>query len=246
MKLFWFVSLMLVFMVGVVQAQESRCSIVDNSSPICQLPLLSTQQAEQGFIVATGRWDKDLYPKNSEMEITCVRARVSILSNSSVGFCLMALGFIMDTVPNLVPENNRIVGVSTDYYDIVSWGKTRIIAEKTFHEACPESRQLVIDFSSGTVVLTSTVSVTKACASVLKGIDKKLESVEVYSLKHAPFTLYADEGLNPANRVSGVAPPSPLSCTGVAPEPYFSLPGSAADGCATWVGCRTELHPLPR
>ena len=102
----------------------------------------------------------------------------------------MALGSIMDAFPNLV-------GVSTDYYDIVSWGKTRIIAEKTFHgEKCPESRQLVIDFSSGTVVLTSTVSVTKSCAAMLKGIDKKLESVEVYSLKHAPYTPYADEGFN--------------------------------------------------
>jgi hypothetical protein len=189
---------MLVFAVGVVHAQESRCSIADSGSPVCRLPLLSTREAGQGFIVATGRWDKDLYPKNSQMEITCVRTRVSQLSNSPVGFCLMALGFIMDAVPNLVPDSNRIVGVSTDYYGIISWSKTRILAEKTFHgDTCPESRQLVIDFLSGTVVLTSTVSMTKDCSAMLKGIDKKLEPVMVYSLQHAPFTLYADEGLNP-------------------------------------------------
>jgi hypothetical protein len=189
MKSFWFVSLMLVFMVGVVQAQESRCSSVDNGSPICQLPLLSTHDAEQGFIVATGRWDKDLYPKDSQMEITCVRTRVSQLSNSSVGFCLMALGFIMNAVPNLVPENNRIVGVSTDYYDIVSWGKTRIMAEKIFHgETCPESRQLVIDFLSGTVVLTSELPLDNVeTAKVIDPEAWKLEPRFVVIFGPEPF-----------------------------------------------------------
>lgn len=158
-----------------------------------QLPLLDTSQAEQGYVAATGRWDKDLYPKNSEMEITCVKAQVSQLSKSSVGFCLMALGFTMDAAPN-------VVGVSTDYYDIVSWGKTRIIAEKSFSSnLCSENRQLVIDFPSNTVTLTSNVSLTEECANWIKGSGskKKLEPVVAYSLKHSPFTSNADKQSNP-------------------------------------------------
>lgn len=162
-----------------------------------QLPLLDTFQAEAGYVVARGRWDKDLYPKNSEMEITCVRAQVSQLSNSSVGFCLMALGFTMNAVPNLLPENNNVVGVSTNYYDIVSWGKTRIIAEKSFHDLCPENRQLVIDFPSNIVTLTSTVSLTEKCAASLKKSGGKLEPVVIYSLMHAPLTANADKQSNP-------------------------------------------------
>jgi hypothetical protein len=163
-----------------------------------QLPLLDTSQVEQGYVNARGRWDKDLYPKNSEMEITCVKAQVSQLSNSSVGFCLMALGFTMNAVPNLLPENNNVVGVSTNYYDIVSWGKTRIIAEKSFpRDMCPENRQLVIDFPSNIVTLTSTVSMTEKCVASLKKSGVNLEPVVVYSLIHAPLTANADKQSNP-------------------------------------------------
>lgn len=171
---------------------SALCAPVMAQTATDQLPLLDTFQAEQGYVVARGRWDKDLYPKNSEMEITCVKAQVSQFSNSSVGFCLMALGFAMDAAPNAV-------GVSTDYYNIVSWGKTRIIAEKSFsHDLCPENRQLVIDFPSNIVTLTSTVSMTtEKCAASLKKSGLKLEPVVIYSLMHAPFTANADKQSNP-------------------------------------------------
>jgi hypothetical protein len=172
------------------QTKPKPCGMLDNPSAVCQLPLLSTHELNQGYLSARGKWDGDIYPKNSEMEITCIKSQLPQVSNSSVGFCLMALGFTLDAMPGAV-------GVSTDYYDIVSWDKTRIVAEKTFHEICPESRQLVINFVSGTVVMTSTVSLTQACTAMLKDINKKLEPVTVYSMKHAPFTLYADEGMNP-------------------------------------------------
>src|ERR1700730_18931058 len=113
-----------------------------------KLPELQTSQAKQGFVVATGHWDGNLYPKDSEMEITCIKARVSQVSDSRVGFCLMALAFTSDGV-GADHFGKGVVGVGTAYYDIVSWGETRIIAETSFpNDICPETRQLVIDFPS--------------------------------------------------------------------------------------------------
>ncbi len=163
------------------------------------LPLMDTNAAKEGYVVATGRFSGDLYPKNSEMEITCVKAQVPQVSNSSVGFCLLALGFNLDAVKGLVPENSNIVGVSTDFYDIVSWGGTRIIAELNRFRigTCPETRQLVVDFPSNTVTLTSNVSITEKCAALEKTWTHKMEPVVIYTLQHAPFTSKADKGFNP-------------------------------------------------
>ena len=62
---------------------------------------------------------------------------------------------------------------------------------------CPENRQLVIDFPSNIVTLTSTVSMTEKCVASLKKSGVNLEPVVVYSLIHAPLTANADKQSNP-------------------------------------------------
>jgi hypothetical protein len=82
--------------------------------------------------------------------------------------------------------------VNTRYLDIVSWGKTRIIAEETIAVGC-ENQQLVIDFPSNSVTLTSTLSFsTKRCADANKGQT----STAVFSLVHR-FGFAPNKDMNP-------------------------------------------------
>lgn len=156
-------------------------------TPGCRMPLLSAFQAASGFVVANGRWDPfdtAMSPKDSDVEISCIRARVSQLSNSTIGFCLIAMGFVLDQFPGAG------VAVNTRYLDIVSWGEDRIIAE---HHGDCENQQLVIDFPSNSVTLTSILSFgSKDCAEFNKGETPTM----VFSLVYHNG-LHADKGSNP-------------------------------------------------
>ena len=163
-----------------------------STDEFCKLPMLETTSADHGYVVATGHWTpKGYFSDVSETEITCIRALVPQVSNSKIGYCLMATGFVMDGTNN--------IGVSTVYLDITSWEKTKIIAEQSpgWEATNCESQAYVIDFSSNTVTMTSTLSISKECNQQWGKLGKPVKQVENFRLVHQYGTMYADERLNP-------------------------------------------------
>ena len=203
-----YVLLVVIAFVLSANAQDKRaCNEFDlnnTNTELCMLPYMDTTSSD--FVVAQGTWSPaTLFAKNSDTEITCVHASVPQLSTSELGFCLMATGFILDTTLTKA----SIVGVGTVYLDITSWDKNRIVAEyyKVWEEHACENRQLVLDFPSNTVTLTSTLLMSKRCVGerdkmarlIAQTSDqpKPRQQVETFKLVHKPYDSFADEGFNP-------------------------------------------------
>jgi hypothetical protein len=187
----------LLLLVFVLQASGSTqtCEAFDpehHNSPVCEQATMYAIRAEDGYVSATGQWvpSGEVAPKESIVELTCINAPVSQVSNSRIGFCLMAASY-------LTFSESRNLGISTNYYDIVSWGKSRILAERD--EGWPkincEQQQLVIDFPSNTVTLTSTLSLTTDRCTRMNKDSKK--QTEVFLLKHYPLESYPSNDFNP-------------------------------------------------
>jgi hypothetical protein len=193
----WAAAAVVVAVLGGLAAGQ-RCEAYDpehHNGPICNLPLMHTHSAADGYVSATGQWTpSDLFPAESESEIECVRANVPQLSNSQLGFCQIITAF-------LTPYS-RGLGIATNDYDIVSWGKSRIIAErsKVWQIINCEQQQLVFDFPSNTVTITSTSSfVGRHCADMNKEVK---EHSKVFTLIRYPFELFPSKYLNPFLKVA--------------------------------------------
>ena len=163
-----------------------------HNSPVCEQATMYTMRAEDGYVSATGQWTPpgEISPNESVVELTCINTPVQQVSNSKFGFCLMAAAY-------LTLAESRNLGVSTSYYDIVSWGKSRILAERDegWQKMNCEQQQPVLDFPSNTVTLTSTLSFTpERCARLNK--DNKKQT-EVFLLKHYPLEAFPSKDFNP-------------------------------------------------
>jgi hypothetical protein len=151
--------------------------------------------ASQGYVSAHGTWTPDGLIENADIEIECLRTSVPQVSDSKIGVCQMASAIIFQGVP----------AVATNDFGIVAWEKTKIIAERSeaWQMMNCETQQLVLDFPSNTVTLTSTLSRSGHCAKrgetldkIAKDTHKPLKDVEVFTLVHNLGALYADEDDN--------------------------------------------------
>ena len=176
-------------------APAQTCEAFDpehHNSPVCEQGSMFTMQADEGYVTARGQWIPvgEITPKESIVEITCVNTPVQQLADSKLGFCLMAaayLGF----------AESRNIGISTNSYGIVSWGKSRIIAERdeSWQSINCEQQQLVLDFPSNAVTITSTLSMTpERCAKMNRGNKKE---TAVFALKHYPLEMFPSKETNP-------------------------------------------------
>jgi hypothetical protein len=175
---------------------QTKCGSTSND-PICKLPELGTSGASGGYISAHGTWTPDGLIDKADIQIECTRTPNPQLSNSQIGVCQMASAKVLFGEP--------VVAVSD--YDIVTWEKNRIIAERSeFWQATNcETQQLVLDFPSNTVTVTSTLSRSGHCGKRYEESDKlarkmnrePLKDVEVFTLLHDLGALYADEDDNP-------------------------------------------------
>lgn len=178
---------------------QSKCREANNLE-MCKLPQLSTDLAEgeDGYVIAKGTWTPDGLMDNADIQIECLRASLPQLSKSRIGNCKLVSGFIF----------HGMAAVSMEDYGIVAWERTKIIAERDPHwqmQNC-ENQQLVLDFLTNTVTLTSTLSRSSGhCAEMMDRIDKSRKEQhkpsqkesEVFSLVHNLGALYADEDYNP-------------------------------------------------
>jgi hypothetical protein len=191
-----FIPLVLGFISVVAPAQEFDCH-GQKPDMRCTLPEMSTLTPSE-FITAKGHWIPDtyfrkLFRKKEETELTCIRARVPQVSDSTIGYCLMASGHTF---------GDDEIAVSTDYLDVISWEKTKIVAQRSrdWETANCETQQYVIDFPSNTVTVTSTLSMGKKCLEQTKRVlaeAKQEKPTEVFTLQHAIGTRYASHQLNP-------------------------------------------------
>jgi hypothetical protein len=92
---------------------------------------------------------------------------------------------------------SRNLGVSTNYYAVVSWGESRVMAERDegWKTVNCEQQQLVLDFPSNTVTITSTLSMTPETCGKMNKASKK--QAEVFTLRHYPLEAYPDKQDNP-------------------------------------------------
>jgi len=174
-----------------VPAHGQTCNSFDpdrHNNPVCGQATMYTIRADHGFVTATGHWEpKGVAPDESIVEVTCVRTPVAQFSSSKIGFCLVAMAY-------LPFSGSRNLGISTNYYDVMSWDESHIIAERNRPEPDCEQLQLVLNFPSNTVTLTSTFSfASEICAKWHK--DQKQS--EAFTLKHYPLELYPSKDLNP-------------------------------------------------
>lgn len=163
-----------------------------HNNAVCEQSTMFTMRAEAGYVTATGQWipPGEITPNESVVELTCINRPVEQVSNSKIGYCLMAAAY-------LPFAQLRNLGISTNYYDIVSWGKSRILAERdeAWEMSNCEQQQLVLDFPSNTVTLTSTLSFTpERCARLNKESKKQ---TEVFLLKHYPYESFPNKDFNP-------------------------------------------------
>jgi hypothetical protein len=95
--------------------------------------------------------------------------------------------------------------VALSDFEIVAWEKTKVIAQRdeTWQLTNCATEQLVLDFPSNTVTLTSTWNRSGDCGKRLEAADKlatnkaPLKDAEVFTLVHNSGALHADEGMNP-------------------------------------------------
>jgi hypothetical protein len=184
----------LLVLVSIPATTQTKCGSL-SANPICKLPQLGTSMASQGYVSAKGTWTPDGLINNADIEIECIRASIHQVSYSAIGVCQMASAIIFQGVP----------AVGLNDFGIVAWEKTKVIAEQ--NEAWQmmncETQQLVLDFLSNTVTLTSTLSRSGRCAKQGETLDKiandthkPLRDVEVFTLVHNLGALYADEDDN--------------------------------------------------
>lgn len=173
---------------------QKKCDLF-STNPICKLPQLGTSMASQGYVSAKGTWTPDGLIDNADIEIECIRTSIPQISDSTIGVCQMASAIILADVP----------AVALNDFGIVAWEKTKIIAERSggWQMMNCETQQLVLDFPSNTVALTSTLSRSGRCAQQIETLDKlakdkhkPLKDVEVFTLVHNLGALYADEDDN--------------------------------------------------
>lgn len=163
-----------------------------SKDPVCKLPQMGTSTAADGYVSARGTWTPDGFIDRADVEIECVRTHVPQLSLSKTGFCQMATALIFQNAPM----------VSTNVYDIVSWGRTKIIAERSesWQSTNCETQQLVLDFPSNTVTLTSTLNRSGRCGKFHEDVDKlsnkPVKDVEVFTLVHKFGDMFADQDDN--------------------------------------------------
>jgi len=179
---------------------QTKCD-VNSTNPICKLPQLATSMASQGYVSAKGTWTPDGLINNADVEIECIRTSIPQVSDSTVGVCQMASAIIFHGQP----------AVAINDFDIVAWEKMKVIAERSaaWEMMNCETQQLVLDFPSNTVTLTSTLSRSGRCATQGETLDKfaknmhqqPLKDVEVFTLVHNLGALYADEDDNSFFRV---------------------------------------------
>jgi hypothetical protein len=173
------------------QTRLFTCETLDlnhTNPPQCNLPHLDVSQAQAGYVSATGKWTPG-FMDNADVEFTCVRAYAPQLSDSKLGYCLMASAVVLHNMPT----------VSTSYYSVTSWGNTRIIAGRSqaWEMSACESQVLVIDFRFNTITLTSTLNRSEArCRkrfeAMEKGLEKPLPDNEVFSLVHSYGSFYVE------------------------------------------------------
>jgi hypothetical protein len=185
----------LLVLASIPATTQTKCDLF-STNPICKLPELGTSMASQGYVSAKGTWTPDGLINKADIEIECLRTPVSQLSLSEIGVCQMASANVLGDQPV----------VALNDFDIVAWEKTKIIAERgaAWQIQNCETQQLVLDFPSNTVTLTSTLSRSGRCAKVYENSDKlaknmhqqPLKDVEVFSLVHNLGDLYADEDHN--------------------------------------------------
>jgi len=165
------------------------------TDPICKLPQLGTSMASQGYVSAKGTWTPDGLIDNADVEIECIRTSIPQVSDSTVGVCQMASAIVFHGQP----------AVAINDFDIVAWEKVKVIAERSaaWEMMNCETQQLVLDFPSNTVTLTSTLSRSGRCATqgetldkIAKDTHKPLKDVEVFTLVHNFGALHADEDGN--------------------------------------------------
>lgn len=179
---------------SVPSISQTKCYL-SSADPICKLPQLCTSVASQGYVSANGTWTPDGLIDNADIEIECMRTPIPQVSESQIGVCKMASAIIFQGIP----------AVAVNDFDIVAWEKTKVIAERdeAWQRMNCETQQLVLDFLSNTVTLTSTLSRSGRCAKqgecldkIAKDAHKPLKDVEVFSLLHNLGALYADEDNN--------------------------------------------------
>jgi hypothetical protein len=174
------------------QAKQFTCDTLDvnhTNPPQCTLPHLDISQARTGYVSATGTWSPDGFLDKADVEFTCVRASVPQLSDSKVGYCLMASAVIVSGIP----------AVSTTYFDVTSWENAKIIAERPegWQVLECESQVIVMDFRFNTITLTSTLNRSGArCRQRFETIEKltkkPMKDSEVFSLVHSYGSLYVE------------------------------------------------------
>jgi hypothetical protein len=154
---------------------------------------------EGGYVdVQGGHWEPTGSISGDDIEITCIRARAPQLSNSEIGYCLLAYAFALAGTPV----------VKTDYLDITNWNKTRIIAEHSAGWELTECEKqiYVLDFPTNTVTLTSTLNKTDSqCAKRWAYLDKMskdankppMKDVEVFHLAPGFADMPASKDANP-------------------------------------------------
>jgi hypothetical protein len=158
---------------------------------------MDASTASEGYVSAYGTWTPDGLISKADIEIECLRTTVRQLSFSKIGVCQMASAAILLGRPV----------VSLNDFGIIAWGKSKITAERSegWQDQNCEGQQLILDFASNTVILTSTLSRSGDCEKRLEDSDKNAKTlnqkpakdVEVFTLVHNVGNLYADEDDNP-------------------------------------------------
>jgi hypothetical protein len=182
-----------VVLLGVSSEAQSKCGTYDTrNDPMCQLPEVWTSHESNGYVSARGTWTPDGFIDKADIKIECLRRPAPHLSVSKLGACQMASAVIIDDMPV----------VALNDFDVVLWKKTKIVAERDEAwqmDAC-KNQQMVIDFPSNTVTLTSTLNRSGDCGKrhedqeqLLKMLlQPPLKDVEVFSLVHNLGARFAD------------------------------------------------------
>ena len=189
-----FISLIQFVAVAHAQAGQSKhsCNTVDfdhTNSPQCVLPHLNVSQAKQGYLSANGTWTPDGFIDKADIEFTCIQAYVPQVSESRSGFCLMASAILLSGIP----------AVSTNYFEVKSWERTKLIAERSESWQSMEcgSQVLVFDFRFNTITLTSTLNrsqerCNKRLEAMEKFTQKPFKANEVFTLVHSYGSPYVE------------------------------------------------------
>ena len=95
------------------QTKNFTCNTIDlnnSNPPQCKVLHLDVSQAQAGYVSAEGKWIPDGFMDKANIAFTCVRARLPQLSDSIIGYCLMASATLF----------SDIASVATAYFDVTS------------------------------------------------------------------------------------------------------------------------------